>query len=165
MNHNKNWQSTLLSLYRLRNSVMSITQKQWLQITGRYWAVINMPNWAHRMNFQNESEQWTGSSHFPNTVQSSRYSWCACPSLGRPKPNPYHREVRKIFCLLSNVCLLQSNMKAGHNRFRSGYNQTFGHSSNLCLRVGSLLDHMHLWISKIILFPYIWFFTINAWLF
>lgn len=155
MNHNKNWQPTLLSLYRLQNSAMSTTQKQWVEITHRFWTVTNMHNWTYRMNFQNESEQWTNSCHIHNTEQSSRHSWCECHSLGRAKTKQYQREIRKILCLLSNSCLFQCNMKVGHSRFKSGYEQTSGHGTNFCITVGSLLDCVYLCISKMILFIYL----------
>ena len=163
MNHNTNWQPTLLSLYRLQISAMSTTQKLWVEITRRFWTVLNMHNWTYRMNFQNESKQWTKSSHFPNTEQSSRNSWCECHSLGRAKTKQYQTEVRKIFCLLSEPCLFQSNMKVDHSRLKRGYEQMFGHSANFCWRVGSLLDCVHLWISKKILFIYIWTPNIKTW--
>lgn len=105
MNHNKNWQPTLLSLYRLQNSAMSTTEKQWVEITRRFWTVMNKCNWTHRMNFPNESEHWTNSSHFPNTEQSSRHSQCECHSLGSGKTKQYQKRVRKIFCLLSAMPL------------------------------------------------------------
>lgn len=52
----------------------------------------------------------------------------------------YQKEVRKIFCLLSNSCVFQSNMKVDHSIFKSGYEQKLGKSTHFFLRVDDLLN-------------------------
>lgn len=102
---------------------------------GQSWTwTIKHTEWTFRMNL------WTNSCHFPNTEQSSRHSWCECYFLDRPKMKQYQKEVRKIFCLLSNSCVFQSNMKVDHSIFKSGYEQKLGKSTHFFLRVDDLLN-------------------------
>lgn len=92
------------------------------------------------MDFQNESEQWTNSSHFPNTKWNSRHSWCEYYSLDRPKMKQFQREVRKILWLLSNSCVFQSNIKVDHSILKSGCEQKLGKKYKFLFKSGQPLE-------------------------